>query len=112
MANTQHFPCGIVLPKDTGKPASLFFIRGKAPHYDGMGPVVNAIIKAGEGSFDFPTGRRGDDRLRALLAPMPCGSASCCARHGFTCRDRPRSRVGPCAAPASPSTCCCPCCWS
>ena len=77
MANTQHFPCGIVLPKDTGKPASLFFIRGKAPHYDGMGPVVNAMIKAGEGSFDFPTGRRGDDRLRALLVPMPCGSASC-----------------------------------
>jgi len=39
--------------------------------------VVNAMIKAGEGSFDFPTGRRGDDRLRALLVPMPCGSASC-----------------------------------
>ena len=52
---------GIVLPKDTAKPASLFFIRGKAPHYDGMGPVVNAMIKTGEGSFDFPTGRRGDD---------------------------------------------------
>lgn len=67
LANTQSFPCGIYLPKDPAQPASLFFIRGKAPHFAEMGPVVNAIIRAGEGSFDFPTSRRGDARLRAQL---------------------------------------------
>ncbi len=74
MANTQTFPCGIYLPKDAAKPASFFFVRGKAPRYAELGPVVNAIIKSGEGSFDFPTSRRGDARLRALLVPMPCGA--------------------------------------
>ena len=74
MANTQSFHCGIYLPKDPAANASFFFIRGQAPHYDGMGPLVNAIIKAGEGSFDFPTSRRGDARLRAQLAVVPPAS--------------------------------------
>ena len=68
MANTQSFACGIYLPKDLDANASLFFIRGQAPHYPEMGPIVNAIIRAGEGSFDFPTSRRGDARLRAQLS--------------------------------------------
>ena len=75
MANTQSFHCGIYLPKDPAASASFFFIRGKAPHYDGMGPIVNAIIRAGEGSFDFPTSRRGDARLRAQLAMVPAAGS-------------------------------------
>ena len=71
MANTQAFPCGIYLPKDAKANASFFFIRGQAPHYREMGPVVNAIIKAGEGSFDFPTSRRGDAHLRGQLVASP-----------------------------------------
>lgn len=71
MANTQSFPCGIYLPKDANASASFFFIRGQAPRYQEMGPIVNAIIKAGEGSFDFPTSRRGDARLRAQLTVPP-----------------------------------------
>lgn len=66
-AYTMTFNCGIWLPKDPSKGAAFFFIRGKSQQTQSMGLIINAIIKAGEGSFDFPTSRHDDAALRARL---------------------------------------------
>lgn len=66
-AYTMRFNCGILLPKDERKGAAFFFIRGKSPQTQSYGLIINAIIKAGEGSFDFPTSRHDDAALRARL---------------------------------------------
>ena len=66
-AYTTAFNCGIFLPKDPEKGATFFFVRGQAKEQSGAGLIVDAIIKAGEGSFDFPTSKRSDTVLRSKL---------------------------------------------
>ncbi|KGM51899.1 hypothetical protein N800_02760 [Lysobacter daejeonensis GH1-9] len=66
-AYTMTFNCGILVPKDDSKGAAFFFIRGKSQQTQSLGLIINAIIKAGEGSFDFPTSRHDDAALRARL---------------------------------------------
>ena len=69
-AYTMTFNSGIWLPKDESKGAAFFFIRGKSQQTQSLGLIINAIIKAGEGSFDFPTSKHDDTALRARLVRM------------------------------------------
>ncbi|GAB3752727.1 hypothetical protein [Lysobacter olei] len=66
-AYTMTFNCGIFLPKDERKGAAFFFVRGTSQQTQSLGLIINAIIKAGEGSFDFPTSRHDDAALRGRL---------------------------------------------
>jgi hypothetical protein len=69
---TDTWDCGIFLPKDAGKGAAFFMIR--KPHeekYMGNGALIDAIIRAGHGSFDFPTSKHNDSLLRSTLTPQP-----------------------------------------
>lgn len=66
-AYTTPFDCGIYLPRDPAKGATFFFIRGKPATTPEAGALVNAIIRAGEGSFDFPTSNKNDTLLRSQL---------------------------------------------
>lgn len=65
---SDAWSCGIFLPKNASKGAAFFMIR-KTPVSDtnSQGPVVGAIIRAGYGSFDFPTSKHDDALLRAKL---------------------------------------------
>jgi hypothetical protein len=60
--------CGIYLPKDPAAGATFFFIRRTPdePH-SGNGLLIDSIIRAGYGSFDFPMSNRNDLRLRSQL---------------------------------------------
>ena len=69
-AYTKTFNCGIYLPDDPRKGAAFFFIRAKAEGIPSGGLIVDAIIKAGEGSFDFPTSKHDDALLRGQLTRM------------------------------------------
>jgi len=63
--------CGIYLAPDPRKGASFFMIRRTPEKHEpsGQGWLVDQIIKAGYGSFDFPTSKREDVVLRGLLVP-------------------------------------------
>lgn len=64
--------CGIYLPKDPAAGATFFFIRRTPdePH-SGNGLLIDAIIRAGYGSFDFPMSNKNDLRLRGQLVEHP-----------------------------------------
>jgi len=64
--------CGIYLPKDPAAGAPFFFIRRTPdePH-SGNGLLIDEVIRAGYGSFDFPMSDRNDLRLRSRLAERP-----------------------------------------
>ena len=69
---TDTWDCGIFLPKQASKGAAFFMIRRKHEQkYMGNGALIDAIIRAGDGSFDFPTSRHDDAVLRGRLAPQP-----------------------------------------
>lgn len=70
-AYTMPFVCGIYYPKSEKEPARFFAIRGDLPRHAEMGLLVNWIIKAGEGSFDFPISAKRVIGLRAKLALPP-----------------------------------------
>jgi hypothetical protein len=65
---TDRWDCGIFLPKDARKGAAIFMIR-RTPEkkHSGNGVLIDAIIRAGYGSFDFPTSKHNDSKLRSML---------------------------------------------
>jgi hypothetical protein len=70
---SDRWECGVFLPKDPRKGAAFFMIRRtpEQPH-SGNGWLIDEIIKAGHGSFDFPTSKHDDASLRArLVAAQP-----------------------------------------
>jgi hypothetical protein len=70
---TDRWDCGIYLPKNPAKGAAFFMIR-RTPEErvrSGSGPIIDAIIKAGYGSFDFPTSKHNDTLLRSKLVAAP-----------------------------------------
>jgi hypothetical protein len=64
----DRWDCGIYLPKNSSVGATFFFIRRtpETPH-SGNGVLIDGIIKAGYGSFDFPMSNKNDVQLRAKL---------------------------------------------
>lgn len=66
-AYTMPFNCGIYYPKAEAEQALFFAIRGALPYNDEMGPIINAIIQAGEGSFNYPISRKSVVGLRPRL---------------------------------------------
>jgi len=71
----DKWDCGIYLPKDPAAGATFFFIRRTPdePH-SGNGVLIDAIIRAGYGSFDFPMSNKNDLLLRSRLAEQPAGA--------------------------------------
>lgn len=71
-AYTMPFNCGIYLPKDPAGKALFFTIRGEIPYNPDAGFLINAIIKYGEGGYQFPISKKhvADIRLK-LRAPEP-----------------------------------------
>jgi hypothetical protein len=66
---TDTWDCGILLPKDPMIGAAFFMIR-KTPegeYRSGQGWIIDEIVKAGFGSFDFPASRQNDQVLRGKL---------------------------------------------
>lgn len=66
-AYTQPFTCGVYYPKSGSEPARFFVVRGALPRNPEMGLIVNWIIKAGEGSFDYPISKKNVIGLRDRL---------------------------------------------
>lgn len=64
----DRWDCGIYLPKNPDLGATFFFIR-KTPDtpHSGNGVLIDSIIRAGYGSFDFPMTNKNDMALRAKL---------------------------------------------
>lgn len=74
-AYTMPFNCGVHLPKDVSEPARFFVIRAAIPPNREYGLIVNAIIKAGEGGFNYPIAAKYVVGLRERLSvPPPSGS--------------------------------------
>ena len=69
-AYTMPFTCGILYPKTETEQALFFIVRGVQPHIREVGPIVNLIIKAGEGNFDYPISRKQVVGLRPRLLPV------------------------------------------
>jgi hypothetical protein len=67
MTGTNDWTCGIYVPDDPGRGASFFRVRPETTTHSEMGPVVNAIIRYGYGSFDWPD-KVESMELRARLA--------------------------------------------
>lgn len=65
---TNDWTCGIFVPKDPKRGASFFRIRPVTPTHTEMGPVVNAIVRYGYGSFDWPD-KAESMELREKLVP-------------------------------------------
>jgi hypothetical protein len=65
-AYTMPFSCGVYYPKADGEQALFFYIRGESPRTE-FGLIVNAIIKAGEGSFNYPISKKNVIGLRPQL---------------------------------------------
>ncbi|UOV00461.1 MULTISPECIES: hypothetical protein [Pseudoxanthomonas] len=67
---SDRWDCGVYLPKDANKGAAIFVVRRtpETPH-EGNGAVIDGIIRAGYGSFDFPTSEKNDLLLRSKLVP-------------------------------------------
>jgi hypothetical protein len=70
-AYTMPFNCGVHLPKDEQEPARFFVIRAAIPHNSEYGVIVNAIIKAGEGGFNYPISAKYVVGLRERLSATP-----------------------------------------
>ncbi|MGL6224375.1 MAG: hypothetical protein ACRC6L_12425 [Steroidobacteraceae bacterium] len=54
MTGTNDWTCGLYVPDDPSRGASFFRVRPVTSTSAEMGPVVNAIIRYGYGSFDWP----------------------------------------------------------
>lgn len=73
---SDRWECGIFLPKDPRKGAAFFMIR-RTPEKNapsGAGAIVDAIIRAGYGSFDFPASKHNDMVLRSRLVAVASGT--------------------------------------
>jgi len=70
-AHTMRFTCGIYYPKAESGRALFFAIRGAQPRHREMGLLINWIIAAGEGSFDYPISAKRVVDLRARLRAVP-----------------------------------------
>lgn len=66
-AYTMPFTCGIYYPKSETEQARFFVVRGAQPYQKDVGLLVNFIIKAGAGSFDFPISKKAVVDLRPRL---------------------------------------------
>lgn len=68
---SDRWDCGVFLPKDASKGAAFFMIRRtpEQPH-SGNGLIIDSIIRAGYGSFDFPTSKHNDAVLRERLSKL------------------------------------------
>ncbi|NUO75928.1 MAG: hypothetical protein HOQ32_07930 [Lysobacter sp.] len=71
-AYTKPFNCGIYYPKAEQGQALFFYIREALPRSE-FGLIVNAIIKAGEGSFNYPISKKHVVGLRSRLQAAPVG---------------------------------------
>lgn len=65
---SDRWDCGVYLPKDADKGAAIFVVR-RTPEtsHEGNGALIDGIIRAGYGSFDFPTSEKDDLILRSKL---------------------------------------------
>lgn len=70
-AYRMPFDCGIYLPKDASGQALFFAIREAIPYNQDIGVLINAIIKSGEGSFQYPISKRHVVGLRMHLQASP-----------------------------------------
>jgi len=70
-AYTMRFNCGVLLPRVEQEPARFFYIREALPHNSEFGLITNAIIKFGEGNFQYPLSRKSVVDLRSRLSAMP-----------------------------------------
>ena len=68
---SDRWSCGVLLPKDAGKGAAFFMIR-RTPdkQHSGNGLIIDSIIRAGYGSFDFPTSEHNNPVLRGKLSKV------------------------------------------
>lgn len=66
-AYTQAFTCGIHYPKAATEQARFFVVRAPIPRDPEFGVLVNMIIKAGEGNFDYPISKKSVVDLRPRL---------------------------------------------
>jgi hypothetical protein len=66
-AYTMQFNCGVYYPKDESTQARFFYIRGAIPPNPEFGWLLNAIVKAGEGAFQYPIAARYVVGLRLKL---------------------------------------------
>jgi hypothetical protein len=66
-AYTMPFNCGVYYPKDDSQQARFFYIRGAVPPNPEFGWLINAIIKSGEGAFQYPIGAKYVLGLRPRL---------------------------------------------
>ena len=70
-AYTMPFNCGVHLPRDAQEPARFFVIRAAIPRNPEFGVLINAIIKAGEGGFNYPISAKHVVGLRERLSAQP-----------------------------------------
>lgn len=68
-AYTMPFTCGVYFPKAEAEQARFFVVRGTQPQHREMGLLINFIIQAGEGSFDYPISKKAVVDLRPRLRP-------------------------------------------
>jgi hypothetical protein len=66
-AHTTPFNCGIYYPKAATESATFFAIRAAIPRNPEIGWLINAIIKSGEGGFNYPISRKRVVDLRSKL---------------------------------------------
>ncbi len=68
---SDRWDCGVYVPKDGNKGAAIFVVR-RTPEtsHEGNGAIIDGIIRAGYGSFDFPTSEKDDLLLRSKLVPQ------------------------------------------
>jgi hypothetical protein len=67
LAYAMPFNCGIYFPKAATESATFFSIRAAIPRNPEIGWLINAIIKSGEGSFNYPISRKRVVDLRSKL---------------------------------------------
>lgn len=68
---SNDWACGIYVPDDTARGASFYRIRPNTDTNSEMGPVVNAIIRYGYGSFDWPDKAESMELRNTLSARVP-----------------------------------------
>lgn len=71
MTGSNDWNCGLYLPKKADRGASFYRIRPAVGTNPEMGPVVNAIIRYGYGSFDWPDKAESMQLRNELTAQRP-----------------------------------------
>lgn len=66
-AYTQPFDCGVYFPKVESEQARFFAVRAAHPRRGEFGLIVDAIVAAGAGSFDYPISAKRVVDLRPKL---------------------------------------------